>query len=109
MIGRVDDCSQFFLANVCPHNHFPFALKVKMNWSKNVNKERDVPWQVVLGSVEIAFCVYTSLALWLEILIGSLPYRDNTPYAFAFSDDISIPKGGKKSAKLVQHNFPKKF
>jgi hypothetical protein len=48
------------------HDSFPNALTTRLNWSKNVNDERDAPWQVVLGSMDPVFCVILSLGLWLE-------------------------------------------
>ena len=107
IIGRVDDCTHFFLENIEHHDHFPFALKAKLCWDKNVHEERDAPWQVVLGLMETTFCVFISLALWLEIMIGSHVYGANTPYVYALNDDVSIPNGGKKLSSFVQDYFSK--
>ena len=102
MIGRIDDCTQYFLENLEPHPEFNFNLKGKMCWSKNVQEERDAPWQCLLASMETRFCVFVSLALWLEIMLGSTAYGAQTPYVFAFNDDVSIPHGGIKSKEFVQ-------
>ena len=41
MIARIDDTTQAQLENIRVHNSFPFTLKTRLNWSKNVNEERD--------------------------------------------------------------------
>ena len=74
-----------------------------------MHKEQDAPWQVVLGSMETPFCVLVSLALWLELLIGSLVYGVNTPYVFALNDSIAIPDGVKKSSNRVQEYLSEKI
>ena len=44
MIGRVDDCTQLQLESVQSNQNFPsFAIKTKLNWSKNVLEEQDSP------------------------------------------------------------------
>ena len=72
MTGRIDDCTQFFIENLKHHDHFSFALKAKLYWSKNVHEERDATWQVVLGSMDTTFFVFVSLALWMEIMIAPI-------------------------------------
>ena len=43
LIAQIDDTTQVVLDHVWVHDHFPYLLKVKLNWSKNVNEEQDVP------------------------------------------------------------------
>ena len=43
----------------------------------------------------------------MEILISSHVYRANTPYVYAFNDDVSIPNGGKKLSNWAQDYFSK--
>lgn len=107
MIGHVNDCTQFVIENFEHHDHFPFALKAKLYWFNNVHKERDAPWQVVLGSMETIFCVFISFAVWLEIMISSHVYVSNAPYVYAFNNDVSIPNGGKKLSNFFQDYFLK--
>lgn len=107
MISCVDNCTQFFIDNIERHPHFQFALKAKLCWSKNMHKERDALWQVVLGSTDHIFCVMISLSMWLEVLIGSIVYDHNTPYIFGFNDNINVLLGGKKSSSWVQDYMSK--
>ena len=102
MIGRVDDCTQLQLESVQSNQNFPsFAIKTKLNWSKNVLEERDSPWQVVFGGNNPLYCTLTSLALWLEIMIA-LPYGHTTPYVFALNVDVRVPEGSKRSKEMIQ-------
>jgi hypothetical protein len=87
------------------HDNFEDALKTKLNWSKNVQNERDVPWQIVLGSMNPVFCVLISLGLWLESNLRSTPSAMALPNVFSCYDDIMIPSGGKKVKDIAQSNF----
>jgi hypothetical protein len=88
LIARIDCVCQFQSNNRQPHDRFPsHALKVKLNWSKNVLEERDAPWQTVLGSIDSVFCVLLNLALWLEVSSQLFP----SPFVFAFSEDTNVP------------------
>jgi Transcriptional activator of glycolytic enzymes len=92
LIARIDCICHFQRCNLKSHDRFPLqALKVKLNWSKNVLEERDAPWQTVLGSIDSSFCVLLNLAVWLE-----LTSRRLSPYLFNFSEDTTIPSGGDK-------------
>jgi hypothetical protein len=105
MIARIDDTTQFKVENLQSHQQFDFCLKAKLNWSKNVHEERDAPWQVLVGAMDVTFCVIVSLAVWLEIYIMSDPNGILTPYVYAFSDDNNVPSGGIKSKQTVQTVF----
>lgn len=96
LIARVDDTTQLVLEHVRVHDSFAHCLKTRLNWSKNVNDERDAPWQIVLGSINPVYCVLCSLALWLELNLKSNPAAMTSPYVFCISDDIRIPEGGLK-------------
>ena len=48
------------------HDQFPFALKARMRWSKNVLEERSAPPQILMGSNDPDFCVLLNLGLFLE-------------------------------------------
>ena len=50
LIGRVDDVCHFGMSNLKGHEIFPFALKTKVQWSKNVRDEQKCPDQIILGS-----------------------------------------------------------
>ena len=73
LIARIDDTTQVILDHIRIHDNFENALKTRLNWSKNVQDERDAPWQVVLGSMNAVFCVFISLGLWLELNLQSSP------------------------------------
>ena len=66
MIARLDDVYRFRRADLTPNIEFPFALKSKMRWSKNVLEERDSPDQIILGAMDPSFCPILALALHLE-------------------------------------------
>jgi hypothetical protein len=108
LMARVDDTTQVVLEHIKVHDKFCNCLKTRLNWSKNVNDERDAPWQVILGSVNSSFCCFISLGLWLEMNLKTNPSASLSPYLFAFSDDISIPLGGLKSKAIVQKIFGQK-
>jgi hypothetical protein len=103
LIARVDDTTQLVLEHIRVHDNFPNCLKTRLNWSKNVNDERDAPWQIVLGSINPVYCVLSSLALWLELNLKSNPVAMSSPYVFCISDDIRMPEGGLKSKAMIQN------
>ena len=105
MIARIDDTTQVVLEHIRSHDNFDNALKTRLNWSKNVQDERDAPWQIVLASMNPVFCVYISLGLWLEFNLQSNPTAVASPYLFSFSDDITIPNGGRKAKETAQNIF----
>jgi hypothetical protein len=86
LIARIDDTTQVLLSNLRPHEYFGTnVLKTRLNWSKNVSKERDAPWQIVMGSMDSAFCVLNSTALWLEMAFScGNPNAMLSPYLFSF-------------------------
>jgi hypothetical protein len=57
MIARINDTTQVLLANLHVHDSIPInLLKTQLNWSKNVHKECDAPWQMVLGCMNTVYC-----------------------------------------------------
>ena len=109
MIARIDDTTQVLIDNIQVHDSFPNALKTRMNWSKNVTEERDAPWQIVMGATDTMFCVLTSLALWLEMHFRWNPNALLSPYVFSFTNDITVPAGGKKSKEIASNAFTRIF
>ena len=89
------------MKNLKHHPNFNFALKVKLNWAKNVREERDAPFQTVLASNDYMYCTILGLAVWLELFLGVSPNANNTPYLFSFNNDVRVPQGAKKSKTLV--------
>ena len=49
--------------NIKVHLKFKFVSVTRLNWAKSCNKEHNVPWQIILGSSDLSFCVLISLAL----------------------------------------------
>ena len=109
LIARIDDTTQVLIDNIRLHDSFCNALKTRLNWSKNVSEERDAPWQLVIGAMDTAFCVLTSLALWMELNFRRNPNALLSPYVFSFSDDNDIPAGGQKAKECAQTMFNKIF
>jgi hypothetical protein len=108
MIARIDDTTQVIMEHIRVHDNFENALKTRLNWSKNVQDERDAPWQIVMGSMNPVFCVLISLGLWLELNLRLNPSAIASPYVFAFSDDITVPSGGQKAKEMAQNIFGQK-
>ncbi len=108
MMTRIDDTTQVIMDHIRVHDNFENALKTRLNWSKNVHDERDAQWQIILGSMDLVFCVLISLGLWLEFHLQSNPTAMASPYVFAFSDDITIPGGGQKAKETAQNIFGQK-
>ena len=50
LIGRIDDVVHFAMTSPMGYPQYPFALKTKVQWSKNVRDEAACPPQVLLGS-----------------------------------------------------------
>ena len=48
------------------HELFPFALRGRMRWSKNVLEERHCPSQIILGANDPDFCVLLNVGIYLE-------------------------------------------
>ena len=109
LIARIDDCTQVLTENILVHDSFCNALKTRLNWSKNVSEERDAPWQIVLGSIDTAFCVLASLSLWMELNLKNNANALLSPYVFNFCDDNSIPTGGQKSKETAHNMFNRVF
>ncbi|KAI2494041.1 hypothetical protein MHU86_20484 [Fragilaria crotonensis] len=109
MIARIDDSTQVVLEHVRVHDKFSHSLKVRLNWSKNVNDERDAPFQLVLGSMNPIYCVLWSLGLWLELNLKMYPPAMESPYLFCFCDDFRIPEGGQKAKSMIQSFMTKMF
>ena len=97
------------MENIWVHDSFCIVLKTRLNWSKNLSKERDAPWQIVLGLMDTSFYVLTILALWMELNLMNNPNALLSPYVFNFLDDNTIPTGGQKLNETAQLMFGKIF
>jgi hypothetical protein len=56
-----------------------------------------------------SYCVLTCLSLWLELHARSNPNALLSPYVFAFTNDNTVPAGGKKSKEIAGNAFTKTF
>ena len=104
-MARVDDSMNFKMENIRKCPGFPFYFQSRLNWSKNVREERDAPYQIMLPSMNPVYCVYFSLALWLEIFIMKCPHALLTPFTFGFSQDTTLETGANASKNIVQGIF----
>jgi hypothetical protein len=43
LIARIADTTHVTIDNICVHDEFSKCLKTKLNWSKNMQQERDAP------------------------------------------------------------------
>jgi hypothetical protein len=43
MIAQIDDTTQVIMEHIRVHDNFENALKTQLNWSKNIQDERDAP------------------------------------------------------------------
>ena len=102
MLARIDDTTQVLLDSIQIHDNSCNVLKTRKNWSKNVQDERDAPFQIDLGCMDTLYCVLTGLALWLELQFRMNPKNALlSPYVFAFNDDTRIPEEGLKSKQIA--------
>jgi hypothetical protein len=103
LIARIDDMCQLLVSNLRMSRDFDFVLRTKLNWSKNVHEECDVPNQILIGAMDHHYCVLLALAVYIEICLGSAGQGGLTPYVFGFSEDmITVPDGGIKTNDKVQ-------
>ena len=102
LIARIDDTAQFQRENLNACDDWDFMLRCRLNWSNNVNEERDAPNQILIGAMDPFYCVLLALAIWLEIYLGATGQGGLSPYVFGFNDDLRVPEGGEKASKFVQ-------
>jgi hypothetical protein len=69
LIAHVDDTTHIFANELKIHPKFPFALSVKLHWTKNCREEHHVPPQIILGPLDLDFCVLSLLAIYLQYLL----------------------------------------
>ena len=67
MVARVDDTANFKEEDLKPNPQFDFTLLCRMCWSKNVLEERDTPDQILLGSMNVQYCILLALGIYLEV------------------------------------------
>jgi hypothetical protein len=102
LIARIDDTCMFLVENLTDTPDFDFVLRSKLDWSKNVDDEREAPNQILLAAMDYRYCVQLALAVHTEIFLESAGQGGLTPFVFGFSEDINRPEGGVKTKKEVQ-------
>jgi hypothetical protein len=114
LIMRSDDLGHFKTSDLKGHSdprYCPFALLMKVSWSKNVMEERDCPDQILFGSMDSSYCILLALSIYLESWITSY---DGMQSIFMFSDDTDVelaPNRTKSSYSdtLRNHVFSDQF
>ena len=106
LIARVDDVAKFQMADITPNLEYDFILQSKMGWSKNVTEERDAPDQVLLGAMDLHYCVILGLAIHLEhgVLNGHLDDRGDRRLLFGVSKNLA---SDKLSDIVTAEDFPR--
>ena len=84
MVARLDDVANFKCEDIMVNMEFPFTLKSKMQWSKNVLEERKSPDQIIMGSMDPIYCVLFGLALHFEHT-EILRNENNSPFLFGIT------------------------
>ena len=105
MISRIDCAAEAKLRNLKVHPDFDFALRARLDWSKNVTEERQAPWQYVFASMDERQCVHLSIGVWLEVFFEKSPQAAITPYLFTLTDNVEVPGGANASKRLVQRLY----
>lgn len=95
MIGRIDETCYTFRQYLQHSDQFPFALTIRMRWSKNVVEERDAPPQIVLASMNSLHCVHLALAVYLELFLERGEDRNGTSIYLFNCLGCSSPKDVK--------------
>jgi hypothetical protein len=88
LIARVDDISNLRLVDIMENSEFPFALKCKICWSKNIWNENAATQQILLGAMDTDFCVLLGLAIYLETWTDT----GSRKFLFADSTEDNEPK-----------------
>jgi hypothetical protein len=73
---------------------------------KVCKQKRDVPLQLVIGTMDTAFCVLTSLALWMELNFCCNPNALHSPYVFSFWTTMTFQQVGKRLKSVHRLCYP---
>jgi hypothetical protein len=88
LISRVDDTCHILSNELRVYSSFPFALGVRLRWTKNCLEERDAPEQILLGSMDGDFCVLAALGIYLCYV---LEFSNALHSEFLFCDTEDTP------------------
>ena len=67
LIGRIDDVMELVTTTIQKSLPHPFCLQLKMRKSKNIRSERDMPTQILFGSMDPLVCPLLNLAVYVEM------------------------------------------
>ena len=90
LIGRIDDTAHTLVECLRPSTTYSFALECRLPWSKNVQEERDAPFQILVGSGDSHFCALLALSIHLETWIPSV--SSSTKYLFTINGSADNSK-----------------
>ena len=98
LIHRIDDTSHFTVG--APHGNieYPFTLKTRTKWSKNVKRMKQCPDQIILASEDWRTCAILWYAIYLELWL-----RKHPTAKLLFSTNLNEKKGAIQ-AKTNYHN-----
>eukprot|EP00957_Ditylum_brightwellii_P150568 11465294-Ditylum_brightwellii.AAC.1 len=89
LIARLDDTCHVKRDTLMPFFQFPFALMVRLRWSKNVQEERDAPDQIMLGGRDARYCILLAVVSFLE---ESISFGDGCLGEYLFGAPDQNPK-----------------
>ena len=107
LIARIDDTCHFHMRELQINNQYPFSLKARMCWLKNVMEEYQAPSQIVLGSNDPNFCVLLNIGLYLEMMY---PENDDDQegellcFSISSSPDNSKARVGRILKEIFTHD-----
>ena len=67
LIGRIDDVMELVTTTIQKSLPHPICLQLKMRKSKNIRSERDMPTQILFGSMDPLVCPLLNLAVYVEM------------------------------------------
>ena len=103
LVARIDDTCQFMLNELMVHDLFPFALRGRMRWSKNVLEERHCPSQIILGANDPDFCVLLNVGLYLENIFPTEVNDEGLVNCFACAGNALNTK--KRVSRILKDLF----
>ena len=101
MIGRVDDVSKFFVANLTHDAAMPYILSARLCWSKNCHRESDAPKQTILAAWNSLYCTILGLAIHLETWIACGDGED-CQFVFGVNGRNNPTSSSKSAQKYMQ-------
>ena len=88
LIHRIDDACHFKADTIHGDAQFPFVLKCRTRWSKNVKKMQHCPEQIILAADDWRICTVLWLAIYQETWL-----KEHPDVKFMFTDNPDDEKG----------------